>query len=463
MSSLTRTSTPARNGARRGVRLVALAAAAGMVLTACAGGDAGPGVPDETPDDGATNGTDDNGNGAGPEGSIRFSWWGSDTRHDLTQQLIDDFMSKNEGITVVADFTDWGGYWDRLATTVAAGDAPDVITQEERYLRDYATRGVLADLSEWTDVIDLGDIDESIIAAGEMDGGQYGIPTGVNAYAILADPQIFEEAGVDFPDDQTWTWEDYVEIATQISQNHPDGAFGAQDYGFNEPGFAIFARQRGEDLYAEDGSIAFTPETLAAWWEISLQLRDQGGTPSASETIEVDAGGPEQSLVGTGTGAMSFFWTNQLGAVTSAAGRDIQLLRHPGESQYERTGMYFKPAMFYSMSARSQNQEAAALFIDYLLNDPDAAAIQLSDRGLPANTEVRAQVQDQFSEIDQQAAEFLADLEDEIIDGLPVPPVGAGEVAEIIRRVNAEVLFDRLTPQQAAEQFIQEVEAATGQ
>ncbi|MBO1752473.1 extracellular solute-binding protein [Actinotalea sp. BY-33] len=451
MSHHTRTQTPGR---RRGMRMAALVAAAGLALTACSGDS---GVPGASNDDG------DEAPAAEGEATIRFAWWGSDTRHEVTQEILDNFMEEHPDITVVSDFTDWNGYWDKLATTVAAGDTPDVITQEERYLRDYASRNVLADLNEFSGTIDLSSIDDSIIEAGQTDGGQYGIPTGVNAYAILADEQIFADAGVEMPDDETWTWEDYVEIASEISANTEDGVFGAQDYGFNEPGFAIFARQRGENLYNEDGSLGFSADTLAEWWEISLQLRDQGGTPSASETIEVDAGGPEQSLVGTNSGAMAFFWTNQLEAVSNAAGRDITLLRHPGESQYERTGMYFKPAMFYSMSANSQYPEAAATLIDYLLNSEEAAELMLSDRGLPANTEVRAAVQDQFSEIDQQAADFLADLEDEIVDGLPVPPVGAGEVAEITRRINAEVLFDRLSPQEAAEQFINEVETATGQ
>ncbi|WP_202627792.1 ABC transporter substrate-binding protein [Cellulomonas sp. APG4] len=447
MTHRTRThSRPARGT----LRVVALGAAAVMALTACAQDPV-----DNTPE------AEQPAEGEEGEATIKFSWWGSDTRHELTQEVLDNFMEEHPDITVVPDFTDWGGYWDKLATTVAGGDAPDVITQEERYLRDYATRGVLADLSEFGDTLDLSNIDESILASGQMEGGQYGVPTGINAYAIVADPQVFADAGVEMPDDSTWTWDDYVEIAAEISANTPDGVYGAQDYGFNEPGFAIFARQRGEALYNEDGSLGFSPETLAEWWEISLRLQETGGTPSAAETVEIDAGGPEQSLVGLNQGAMSFFWTNQLGAITNAAGRDLVLLRHPGESEHERTGMYFKPAMFYSISATSEYPEAAATLVDYLLNDPAAAELLLSDRGLPANTEVRAEVQDQFAEVDQYSAEFLTDLEDEIVDGLPVPPVGAGEVAEITRRINAEVLFGRLSPMDAAEQFIAEVETAT--
>lgn len=438
----------------RAVRRSAAAAAAlvvgALALTACSG------------DSGLVPADEDTATSAEPDGpvEIRFSWWGSDTRHQLTQEVIDLFEEKNPDITVVPDYTDWGGYWDKLATSVAAGDAPDVITQEERYLADYASRGVLADLSELD--VDTSMIDDNVLASGETEGGLYGVATGVNVYAMLADPQIFADAGVEMPDDTTWTWEEYVDVAGQVSAGTPEGVYGAQDYGFNEPGFAIFARQRGETLYTEDGKLGFSQETLADFFQVSLDLQANGGEPDAARSVEIDAAGPEGSLLGTNAGAMGVWWTNQLGAISTAAGRDLQLLRFPGESEYERTGMYFKPAMYYSVSKTSEHPEAAAKFVDFLLNDPEAGALILSDRGLPANTDVRTEVADLLPPVEQQAAEFLADLEDEIVDGPPVPPVGAGDVVEIIRRVNTEVLFGNLSPDDAAAQFMTEVEAAIG-
>ena len=430
---------------RSSVRAGALLAVAALALTACAG----------STDEPAAEATS---SGPPEPVEIRFSWWGSDTRHELTQQVLDKFTEKYPYITVVPDYTDWNSYFDKLGTSVAGGDAPDVITQEERFLNDYASRGVLADLNELG--LDTSKIDENVLQSGTIDDALYGVATGVNAYSIIADPAAFAAAGIEMPDDTTWTWEDYVDIANEISAKSGGTIYGAQDYGFNEPGFSIFARQRGESLYTKDGKLGYDEKTLADWWQYSLDLQAGGGEPDAAKTVEVDAGGPEQSLVGTGTGAMAWFWTNQLTAITNASGKELKLLRVPGESEEKRTGMYFKPAMYYSISAKSEHPEEAALLVDFLLNDPAAGEILLSDRGLPANTDVRAAVQDKFSPTDKQAAEFLADLEDEIVDGPPVPPVGAGQVAEITRRLNQEVLFGRLTPADAAKQFTTEVESA---
>ncbi|NUU16607.1 extracellular solute-binding protein [Cellulomonas humilata] len=432
---------------RPSFRAAAVLAVAALALTACAGSSDEPAA---TP------------TSSGPPEpvEIRFSWWGSDTRHELTQQVLDKFTEKYPHITVVPDYTDWNSYFDKLGTAVAGGDAPDVITQEERFLNEYASRGVLADLNELG--LDTSKIDEGVLQSGTIDDALYGVATGVNAYAIVADPTAFEAAGVELPDDKTWTWDDYVEIADQISAATGKAVYGAQDYGFNEPGFSIYARQRGESLYTEDGKLGYDDKTIAEWWQHSLDLQEGGGQPDAATTVEVDAGGPELSLVATGKGAMAWFWTNQLTAITNASGKELKLLRVPGESEEDRTGMYFKPAMFYSVSAKSEHPEESALLIDFLLNDPIAGEIILSDRGLPANTDVRAAVEDKFSATDKQAAEFLAGLEGEIVDGPAVPPVGAGQVAEITRRINQEVLFGRMTPADAAKQYRLEVESAIG-
>ena len=447
------TARPSRGPRRRAVVATAAAAAAGLLLTACGGGDGGLAPADKETTAKATAAT-------GPV-ELRFSWWGSDSRHALTQEVIDLFETAHPNITIVADYTSWGDYWDKLSTSVAAGDAPDIITQEERYLREYSSKGVLQDMSQ-LDALDLSAIDEEILSAGNFDGGQYGVPTGINAYAIVADPAIYEAAGVEMPDDTTWTWDDYIEITTQISANTPDGVYGAQDYGFNEPGFAIFARQKGEELYTADGTLGFSEETLAEWWTMSLELQKAGATPPATKSVEVENGGPEMSLVGTGQGAHSFFWTNQLGALTSAAGHDLQLLRHPGEADGERTGMYFKPSMYYSISADTEYPVEAAMFVDFLVNNVDAGGLILSDRGLPANPDVRAAVQDMFTPVDQQASAFLANLGPVIVDSLATPPVGSGEVVNIIKRINEQVLFEQITPDEAAKQFMSEVEAVIG-
>ncbi|MFL1431623.1 MULTISPECIES: ABC transporter substrate-binding protein [unclassified Nocardiopsis] len=392
---------------------------------------------------------------------LRYSWWGADDRHSTLQQVIDIFEGQNPDIRIVADYTDWGSYWDKLATATAAGDAPDIMMQEERYLREYGDRGALADLSQ-LEGLDLSKIDPLVAQSGDLDGATYGIASGVNAYAVLADPEAFEAAGVELPDDETWTWEEYIALAAEITEASDGDIVGTQSIAYNEQGFQIFARQHGERLYNEDGTLGFSEETLTAWFEMTQELLDNGGQPAAAQSVEIEAGGPDQSVLSTNTGAMAVFWTNQLGGITESSGREIELLRFPGESAGDRTGMFFKPAMFYSVSAGSDHPEEAARFVDFMLNSNEASELILSDLGLPANVDVRGHILSSLPPADERSAVFLAEIEDSIVDGNPPPPIGAGQVVEITKRITDSMAFGDLTPQEAAQQWISEVEAATG-
>ena len=102
--------------APRWLLLTSVGAATMLTLTACAG-------PAETPATGPTLSDE--------PVTLSFTWWGNDVRHGITEELIAAFEAENENITIEPQYTDWAGYWDKLATTVAAGDAPDIIQMDE--------------------------------------------------------------------------------------------------------------------------------------------------------------------------------------------------------------------------------------------------------------------------------------------------------------------------------------------
>ena len=116
--------------------------------------------------------------------------------------------------------------------------------------------------------------------------------------------------------------------------------------------------------------------------------------------------------------------------------------------------------MFYSASAKSEHPEEAKLFIDFLINSEEAGKLILTDRGLPANTDVRDVVVPLLGEADKVGAEFVASLEGIVVDGTPVPPVGSGQAADITGRVNSDVLFGTITPAEGAARWIEEMSAA---
>ncbi|WP_216844116.1 ABC transporter substrate-binding protein [Phytoactinopolyspora alkaliphila] len=417
------------------IRAAAGGASAVLLLAACGGAD-------DTAD--------------GGDVTLRFTWWGSDVRHQVTQEMIEAFEAEHPGITVEGEFGEWSGYWDKLATQVAAGDAPDIIQMDELYLREYAGRDALLDLAT-QDALDTTTYDESTLATGEFDGGIYGLSAGVNSLSVFANPAIFDEAGVELPDDQTWTWEDFRELAAEISEQTPDGVYGAASFSGAESAFTVWARQHGESLYGED-DVAFSPGTLASFYEFALELEEIGAAPPATRTVEDYTIAIDQSLLATNKVAMGFAWSNQIHAYTEMSGEDMVLLRMPSQTGAATdNGAFYKSSMFWSVSSRTEHPEEAAMFLDFIVNSEEAGQILLAERALPPNGEIREAISEQLSDADKHAAAFIEDIAGEI-EGPPAPPpVGAADTQQIFQRYSSEVLFERTSPEQGAQSFADEL------
>ncbi|GAA1309064.1 ABC transporter substrate-binding protein [Pseudonocardia xinjiangensis] len=415
-----------------------LIGAAVLLLTACGGGSDSQDGPVE----------------------LRFSWWGNEQRAQATERAIAAFEAAHPGITVTGEYADFNAYFDRIATSVAANDAPDVITMGGAYPREYGDRGALLDLAEVSQYLDLGKLDEAATSNGRFDGVQYGVPTGVNSYGVVVNPAVFEAAGVSLPDDTTWTWADFERIAAQISAAAPEGTYGAEDP-TSADALDLYSRQSNEGLYTPDGKLAISAATVTTWWEMTSRMRNAGATPPATLTVEL--GGqpaPEQTLMGRGLSGMRLDWSNRLAAMRTASGAPLVMMRAPSESAGRQPGMWLQASQLYTISSRTEHPEEAAQLVDFLVNDPAAGREILTDRGIPANPEVRDAISGAFNENQKVEAEFIDRISEQVGPPLVVGPVGSTDTRSILERIGSDVLFDRATPADAAARFVDEVTAA---
>lgn len=389
--------------------------------------------------------------------TLRFTWWGADERHKRTQQVIDLFEKKYPNVTVKGEFKDWNGYWESLATTVAANDAPDIIQMDELYLSSYAERGALLDLGTASKYLKTADFDKSALDTGVVKGKQYALPVGLATYAIVANTDLFDKFKIKLPDDSAWSWEDLKKVGDEVSKAGGGKVTGFQSLGFDAGGMNIWIRQAGASLFDESGKVAVPPEVLTSYWTYIRDLAKQGVTPPPSVTIERASASLDQSGTATNTSALATWWNTQLSSLATASGSKLKLLRIPGEAQATSPGAYFKPSMYWSVSSRTEHPAEAALFVDFLANSEEAANIMLTDRGVPANKKIRTAITPKLTETDKAAAEYLDTTK---VGPAPrVTPNGASNLEAIIKRHTEEVLFDRQTPEQAATSFIAELQA----
>ncbi|BCY10257.1 ABC transporter substrate-binding protein [Actinoplanes sp. L3-i22] len=427
---------------RRDVLTLPLGLGAAAALAACGGsggGDAGGELSDKPV-------------------TLRFTWWGSDARHKRTQQVIDLFTKAHPTITIKGEFKDWNGYWDALATTVAANDAPDIIQMDELYLASYAQRGALLDLKTADKHLTTGDFDPKALATGLLDDKQYALPVGLNTYAIIVNTDLLAKYKVALPDDATWTWDDLKALGGAVSKASGGAVTGVQSWGFDMGAPNIWARQHGAAIYAPDGRVAVPPDVLAGFWQYLADLAKSGVAPAASVTVERANAPLDQSGTATNKSAFATWWNTQLTSLATASGQTLKLLRLPGESTASAPGAYYKPSMFWSVSSRSKHPAEAALFVNFLVNDQSAADILLTERGVPANPKIRAGIAGKLSAYDKAAADFLDTVK--VGESPRVTPNGASDVEAMMRRRTEEVLFGRQSPQDAATSFIKELQTA---
>lgn len=388
--------------------------------------------------------------------TLRMTWWGSDARAELTEQVIAEFEAEHPDITVEGEFKDWGGYWDALATTTAANDSPDVIQMDELYLASYGDRGSLLDLDTASEFLDTTEFDEESLKTGQVGGTQYAIPIGVGVLGIVVNVDLFEQYGVALPDDTTWTWDDYAAVADELTEKSGGAINGSGVTGGTDAGSVKYwARQQGGELFGEDGDVVLDPAALAGMWRYNLDLMASGGIEPAAQMVESMAAGINGGSLATGKVAMGGAYNTQITALRDASGANLQLLQMPQVAGVDAN--FFKPSMYWSVSSQSEHPAEAALFIDFLVNHEDAAAILGTERGIPANDAIRDRLASGLSESDRLAVDYM----DEVTPG-PSPvvtPNGGSGVEPMLQRYTQQVYFGETSPEDAAQAFIDELQA----
>ncbi|WP_328456054.1 MULTISPECIES: ABC transporter substrate-binding protein [unclassified Amycolatopsis] len=397
--------------------------------------------------------------GGGGDVTITFAWWGSDGRANLTKQAVELFQKKNPAIKVQTSFAAYAAYWEKLATQTAGGKPPDVLNVDTRYLAEYGGRNVLADLNQGAGkAISLADVNPELAATGVYQGKRYAVPWAQNTPAMLYDPAAFTAAGADPA--KGLTWDQYADATARVSAAGGFAARGATDFGILDTPLEIWLRQQGKQFYTPDGKLGFTADDLRRYWQLASRFRDTKGASPADVTASYNTS-PEQSPLGKKLTSSEFAYDNLLPAYRKANGKNLTVAPYPTGANGD-LGQYRRPSMFLSVSARSQQQEAAAKLVDFFVNDADAGKILGTDRGLAPNLKIRGQLSAGATGDDKTLYAYEAALEPKLGAAPPVPPKGAGAIQKLLQRTYEEIAFGRLGIDDAVTRFMSEADKSLG-
>ncbi len=352
---------------------------------------------------------------------LRMVWWGSQSRHDRTIAVIEAYEAANPNIDIVYEFANFNDYWTLVNTQAAGGDLACIMNQDYAYLAEWAGRGLLQPLDPFVEsgVIDLSNVDESFIAGGRVDGQLYGLSLGANSQAIILDIDKFEEAGVELPDPQ-WTWADFEETARALHDALGIYAYGSPTLGDDQIWTSLMLANGTNPFSADNTALGYSDDQPLIDHFTMLTRLQADGVIQPIEEMAALTEGPENSPIVTGDAAMQYQWSNQVVAITTAAGegRNFRLWHLP-RPEGGQAANYLKPSMFFSIPSNCEHAEEAAAFINYFTNDLEANEVLFAERGVPISSAVRDHLSPMLDEIGQETFDFLARVGE---DGSPIFP-----------------------------------------
>jgi multiple sugar transport system substrate-binding protein len=390
---------------------------------------------------------------------LRMFWWGAKERAERTDKVNQLYASGHPEMTIAGESLGWTDYWARLATQTAGRNAADVLQMDYRYIYEYARRGALLPLDNYVpNALNLTDFSPAAVDSGKVDGKIYGVSLGLNSTAMVYDKALIQSLGLREP---VWnmTWSEIGDLAAEITKAAKrDGFTGMEDGGRNEPLLEVWLTQRGKSLYTGEGKVGYDEKDMAEWFAFWSDLRKRGAS-AAPDTQALDRGEIDSNLLSIGKTAMAFAHSNQLVGFQAISKSKLGLSTYPDGGKGAKPGQYLKPAMMWSVAAQSKQAEAAVKLVSYFVADLEAGKVLGVERGVPPSSAVRNVVTPTLDDLGRAMVDYISLVSDKVGPLPPPPPRGAGEIQSVLRRVNEQVGFGRLTPADGAKQFVAEAAA----
>ncbi|GEN50068.1 ABC transporter substrate-binding protein [Alkalibacterium pelagium] len=188
-------------------------------------------------DNGESSAEDQTGNSNSEEEiTLRVMTWNDNPEGNRAEQeVFDAFTEENPHITIEQVSATYGEYNERVLTMAAGGNLPDLIWVQPAGFATFVNNGLIMDLSEQVDNLDLDELQPGVIELGQVDGTQYGMIRDRSTVQMGYNKDLFDEAGIDYPEDD-WTMEEFLEIAQQLTVVEGDRTtqFGIENFYLKE-------------------------------------------------------------------------------------------------------------------------------------------------------------------------------------------------------------------------------------
>lgn len=397
-------------------------------------------------------------------GEITYAWWGTSAfRNEVSQKVITLFQQKNPSVKVNPSIADFNNHFQKLTVSAAAGDLPCVPQMQSTALATYADPRILRPLDDLVEnkTIDTASVSKEVLDTGRgFDGKLYMVPTGVFSRSEFYNDALLKETGI-APPAESWTWDDYKTLMTQVQAKLPAGMNALENNGGDLNPLVTWVLGHGEPMFQQK-ALGFSKPTLAAWFQFWEDLRKAGVATSETEIAERQ--GPlELHPLSKGATIFGSYAPNQVAAIQDAltkAGKSgtIQVMKEPNGPGGSGDAIGTNGL---TIGANCDNVTAAAAFINFFLNDPAAAAAYKSDNGAVVVPQLLdAQIKDPSS---APALVQQLKFQQHLMTGGFVKPIkyaaGYAALSPLLTTTYQNVAFGRMSITAAVDDFFNQANA----
>jgi multiple sugar transport system substrate-binding protein len=380
-------------------------------------------------------------------------WWGGDARAQITDKVLKLYTQKHPNVTFKQTWQANAGYIDKLNTNLAAGSAADIFQLDDNMLGGVAARSQTLDLTNYVAAkrIDTTKLSSSLVDYGKVDGKLAALALAENTPGMVYSKTLVQKWGVDEPQ-IGWSWDKLISWATDFSKKTNYTVFGTMDPSADYKALWVWLRQQGKDFYSGT-KLGFTEKELTDWFQLWKAARDAKATPTADVIHVANAGDVTKQLVVTGKAATSFMWSNQMPELAKNTKDELGVVSYPGDPK----GQWARAALYFAGYAKTKHPGVVVDVMNFFVNDPDAGKLLGTERGLPANTDIRTSVQSTLTDANMKTTvDFENTMQAKFGPAPVVPPNGQSAVRTLLIQEAEKVQFGQLSPADAAKEFVQQ-------
>jgi len=283
------------------------------------------------------------------------------------------------------------GGTEKLLASLAAGTAPDLFGNWGPGMRNLIERGQCLNLDPLVqrdfDSTELDDFVQSQIDAATYNGSLYALPQYCGIWAGFYNKRILDEAGLAYPDKDTWSYDQYLDYAIKTTKRDEDGRplqLGVDEwFGFEFTISTNIWRWGGEVHDPADNRICRLSDEKsmeAMQWLADFRWKWRvAGTPSENQAINNAGGG--NGLFGSNLVAMKpeGSWGTK-GFIEAAANRfDWGVMPHHRGPGGDR--VTFSTTDVWMINAKTRVPDAAWEWLKYMVG-PDWQRMRIEMNGL---------------------------------------------------------------------------------